>query len=596
MKRLPLFLALFTASLVLCLSGCEKNTTPDTGKLEELKNRLEQESAEKKKENKKKKKKESLEKEKEAEEPVSDNIYAKAFADGNVENNGHAFVKVGERVYFRIYGRRALELTTIGEPGVEEVSSTVPSRLVYYDLDKQEIVDVCEVCGIGPLYVTSDGICIDSYPDGTPSTTLVNEDGNIKEDYLPGNITGVSADGRSVVVGEHDENESLFPVLYRDGTRIGAAKEEGSEQYCSAVGFAGSDLIVTMSAVTGFGESIFSYDETGKLTKLGDIEPLDMETYELSPIIEDFVSSKDKAYIAAGYRDGTANALVAWKIYELIGGKAGSLKERDSGEANEQYNYDMPKINIGSDNAPTLSSHKAGSVYLSDGYYGDIMCTNSYGKDITLRKDYVQKPREEETYAVSLSEGVCFDDGSAFCIEAGGYRDREEDVGWRWAYDLASLKYRVFRTDDAHLDDNGQPSSDIIEEIGSAGWCKGDIEYDRLVGTWETYSMNVEGEYRLASDEPGGRLLYITFYEDGSAEEFYKDSATGEVSGTRPLHRAKQSPDLEQDYAYYYETDDEDPMQVGVKYLSHNRLCIFHLYHFDGGSIGWYEVIFHKGE
>ena len=45
---------------------------------------------------------------------------------------------------------------------------------------------------------------------------------------------------------------------------------------------------------------------------------------------------------------------------------------------------------------------------------------------------------------------------------------------------------------------------------------------------------------------------------------------------------------------YIYETEDEDPMQVSICYLSHNRLCVYFLYHFDGSSTGWYKIIYNK--
>ena len=190
---------------------------------------------------------------------------------------------------------------------------------------------------------------------------------------------------------------------------------------------------------------------------------------------------------------------------------------------------------------------------------------------------------------------MCFDDGSAFFLELSGERCPEEDIGWRWAYNLSDINYRMFRFDDDHTDKNGRPKGSVLESISSTGWAKGDIEYDRLIGEWTEYSNNVEGEYRLASEEPGGFVMMIRFNDDGSATEYLRDPDTGAEKGEKQLHQAKQAePEYAPDYAYYYESDDPDPIMVGVKYLSHNRLCIYHLYHFDGGSTGWYEVVYNK--
>lgn len=377
---------------------------------------------------------------------VSDGLFASAFAEDEVENNGGTFVRVKNRVYFRVYGKRSLELTTLGVPSIDEVRADIPSTLMYYDLDKDETVEVCEVCGIGPLYATVDGLCLISYPDGFPSTTVIDEDGNINEHYIDGQITGVSADGRSV---------------------------------------------------------------------------------------------KDSSTISF--------------------------------------------------------SNKRGELCLSEGTYGDLMCVSPDGDKIVIVKDYLSEPGEDERYITTVENGACFKGDSAFFLELGGQRCPEEDTGERLAYNLTTVHYRMFRFDDEHIDKNGYPKSSVLTSLSSCGWNKGDIEYDRLIGEWEEYSNNVEGEYRLASEEPDGLKLMIRFNADGSATEYYRDPKTGSTKNERQLHKAEQEDsEYAPDYAYYYESDDEDPLQVGVMYLSHNRLCIYHLYHFDGGSTAWYEVVYNK--
>ncbi len=571
------------AAVMLCLCGCKEKKI-DTGNLEELKDRLEQQAAENKPEETEEKKEEIVE------EKIPEGLFAKAFADGQIENNGGMFVRVANRVYYRVYSPRAIELTVIGLPSVDEVDANQASKLMYYDLDTDESVEVSEVNGIGGLYATVDGICLDSYPDGSHSTTLVDENGSINEHYLNGNITGVSDDGRSVAVGESDENDSIIPCMYRDGKRIGNPEENKNAERFGFLGFAGNCLIAGRSFDDYTGNSIYSYDETGKTIKLGDIEPLDMETYNLSPIVEDMVSNGKMGYVTVAFRDGTANALTAWRIYSFEPGRPDSLELFKEGGPVEEYDYETPKISSVGEYAPYLSPHAVGDVYLSEGTWGDLMGIASDCKKVLIRENYVSKPDELMTYVNNIENGYCFSNNAAFFLETSGQRSPDEDVGWRWAYELIEIDYRMFRFDKDHTDENGWPESNILEYLRSVGWNKGDIEYDRLVGEWKADSYNVEGEYRIAEQENGVNDEMIRFDENGDALIFHKDRATGKITNERPMHQAGPDEFMGGDYAYIYHSEDEDPLRAGIAYISHNVLKINYLYHFDGNSTGWYEI------
>ena len=76
----------------------------------------------------------------------------------------------------------------------------------------------------------------------------------------------------------------------------------------------------------------------------------------------------------------------------------------------------------------------------------------------------------------------------------------------------------------------------------------------------------------------------------------YKDRESGQkTSEDKKLIKTGSGPEGDvTDYAFTYETEGEDPMKLGVCYLSHNRLGIYCLYHFDGGSTGWYLGSYYK--
>lgn len=590
MFKKSMMLAVTAVIASALISACGANTV-DTGKLNDLKDKVEQqESSQQKDQKKKKKTKKKTEQEEEA-----NGLFAKAFRDKEVENNGGAFVRVANRVYYRVYSPRCLALTVIGLPSVDETNTDTPSKLMYYDLDEEKSVEVCEVSGVGSLYATIDGICLDSYPDGAASTTLIDENGAIDEHCYAGNITDVSADGRSVVIGESDENDYIVPCMYRDKERIGIPNDGEEDSYCSSFGFAGNSLIVRLTSGSASGECIYSFDENGKLTKLGDIEPFDMETYTLSPVVEELAPSDEKSYLSVSFRDGTANALVAWRVYSLTPGAEGSLELYDEGEATEEYDYETPKITVNDGYPPLLSAHAAGDVYLSEGTWGDLMCVASDSKKVLIREDFVSKPDEFMTYVQNIDNGHCFDNSAVFFLDISGQRSPDDDAGWRWAYQLIEIDYRIFRFDKDHTE-NGMPMSDMLEYIRSVGWDKGEIEYDRLVGEWEADSYNVEGEFRIAEEENSQNREMIRFDENGDAMIFFKDRADGKITNERPMHRAQEDEFLGGDYAYFYHSEDEDPLRAGVAYLSGGALKINYLYHFDGGSTGWYEIRYTKAD
>ena len=579
--------------LLSCLCGCSKKDG-NADKLGKLKEKMEQQTtANKSNESSSKKDIQKKQQQEQTEDDKApDGFFAKAFYENEVENNGSMFVRAGNRVYYRVYSPNALSRSVIGWPSPDEVNSNAPSTLMYYDLDREENVEVCEISGIGNLYATVDGICIASYPEGYHSTTVVDENGEVNEHFLDGNITAASADGRSVVIGETDEDERIIPCLYRDGVRIGVPEKDGEQAGFGSLGFVQNSLIVKKSSATGAG-TVFSYDETGELTELGDLKTLDMGGYELYPTVED-VTGVDKGYITIGYRDGTANALAGWRIYSFIPGTPDSLEIYDEGQPDTEYDFEPPKVIAGNGKEPRLSPHRAGEVYLSEGMYGDLVYTAASGEDIVIRKDMVSEPDSDLKYVTNLDSGYCFDDKAAFYLEINGQRSPDDDIGWRMAFELNNINYRLMLFDADHINEAGFPTGSILADVSSSGWSDGQIEYDRLIGDWKAYSYNVEGEYRPAEAENGVNDEMIRFDENGDALIYHKDRATGKISNEKPMHQAGPDEYFESDFAYIYNSEDEDPLRAGICYLSHNDLKIYYLYHFDGGSTGWYEITYHR--
>ncbi|MCR4990796.1 MAG: hypothetical protein K6A38_08040 [Lachnospiraceae bacterium] len=594
-KSIVIFLMIL--SVMAVLSGCSKTSDSVKNDDESVEETKKQDKDKKKKKKKKKDKEKDKDKEEAHETPDEDKgLFERSFDSGQVENNGGLFVRVGNRVYFRLYNKRSLEPVTYEDSFIDETDYDQPSLLEYFDLDENKVVEVCEVNATGPIYVTTDGICLQTYRDGAFSMILVDEDGNVDENYFNGTISKVSPDGRSFIAFEEDEDGDNVSVFYSNGEKVGKPSEEGDGFV--GIGFAGDTVIGQVIDHNSFDRELFSYDYMGELTMLGKVDAYDMETYSLTPNIEELTPGEDGGYVTVSYRDGTADAVVAWAVYGFKNGKKDSVTLIDSGNTGKEYNYSYPKVSLGEDNELMISAHKAGDVYLSDGSYGDLMCHTGDGEDVEAYDMYIYDPGDYSMYKTLVEGAVCVDENAVFLIKANAYRCPEEDMGVNRAYELSGLSYEYirFETEGEGKYEKNSYNWFSIGELYSAGWSKGEIEYDRLIGTWKMNSTVVEGsDYQDCSED-----LFetrITFNEDGSAVLSNVDKATGnKAADDQILHEAEPSEDSSLDYAYYYETDDEQPMQVGVCYLSHGRLAIYVYYHYDGNSVGWYRGSFTKTE
>ncbi len=237
--------------------------------------------------------------------------------------------------------------------------------------------------------------------------------------------------------------------------------------------------------------------------------------------------------------------------------------------------------------------HRPGDVYLSNKNYGDLVAHTYDGEDVVIYKDYIYEPGEYDMFADAIEGAVCFSDDVAFVIRTSGDKSPEEG---KWAYDLSKLMFECIRFDEEHMTD-GRPKYSFITELSSAGWDKGEIEYDELVGTWQMKSANVEG-FQYDDYTDSDIVTRIDFNEDASAVVYSFDTRSGEKKGDDNTFIQMRPDEEGPDYAYRFADEDdgnaEDPGTIGVCFLSNGRLGIMNRYHYDGNSVGWYKGSFYK--
>lgn len=233
-----------------------------------------------------------------------------------------------------------------------------------------------------------------------------------------------------------------------------------------------------------------------------------------------------------------------------------------------------------------------GEVYLSEGRYGDLMACSFNNGDVKVSPDYIFKPGKHDMFGSAIEGAVCFSDDSVFLIKADGDKSPEEG---KWAYDLRKLTFECYRFDEDHLK-NGNPQYTLLEELSSVGWSCGEIDYLDLEGTWQMKGAIVEG-FQYDDFTDSAIVPRVDFKEDGSAEFYSVDAATGEkLSSDGMFIDADQKIEDGPDYAIHFEYGDDSnyPDIIGVCYLSGDRLGIYKRYHYDGNSIGWTMGSYYK--
>ncbi len=585
--RMILTPLLLIGVLSLCLAGCKKENSHDAEHLDKLRKTIEDaksRSQEKPQTEEPLKADVTDEKPEEADNKTAAGDFAGAFADGKVENNGGYFVRVGDKVYYRVYHVRALERTSISQFFLDEKDATFPSELYCYDLKTEETEKICDVAGQGKLYAVTEGFCLRT-PDGF-QTKLVRPDGSDGGIYGKGAIECVSKDGRSACFAVYQDDVRPKHALFRDGQQITLLSEEGSD-YLDIEGFAGNDLIGMRYHEDDNEYAVFSCDENGNDTELGIIPTPEGFAY-MTPEWEQLAYDPSRFYFMIGFYEGSGHFLQSWECMEAVANQAGSLKifhdsANDTAVAyGEEYIDRVPRIFL-SDAGAGLTPYATGDVFLSEGSYGDLQYCDGNGYQ-TLEKNYSPENDEWTRYDTFLQDAVVFGD-KVFVISADVNRDEPADVGWRWAYDLHWLNYDVYMTD-------GRDKR-VLSMLTSVGWGDAVTDEGRLTGTWDLYSYEVEGTYGISEED--GVYEQLVFNGDGSATYIHGAKDLSSSRKERKLHRV---PADNEDIPVSFETeeDGEQPLHFDIWALSHGQLDVGVSYTYDGGIPGMYHGWYFKGE
>lgn len=582
-----LILCLMLLLVVPVTDGCASKSDKEVSESDDDRDEDDKQDSEKKK-RKKKKKKEKENNEPEEEPPIEEvtGVFAPAFTRGEVENNGDWYVRVEDRVYYRVFNRRGLERTTIMGSCISEAPENLISEVRYYDLSTGENGSVCETTGTGKLYAVSEGfVLVDpvSY-----KTILVPVDGSESREYADGAPKAVSEDGRYFVTTSYPTGADTTHIIYHDGVKTGQI-EEGSADHIDIYGFSGDNLITMNCDYSNATYTLCSYDEKGNCTELGDMADVFDEIYGY-PELGMMVTDKKDVYLTVGFYDGTGHFLQSWELLKATPGKDGALEKVDKSGTTSVDEFTMPKFYLDESGEVKLSAHLKGDLALSEGNYGDLVYYETPEKYKTLRKNYIYEHTEYSYGADFLQDAVVFDNDKAFLIKAGTVRDELSDIGWRYAYSLMSLDFIEITFSDDNLDEDGlvKDLNYLVYEY-SAGWNKGDFDYEDIVGTWTLYAYEVEGDFEYADINSNKEQL--VFESDGTAKFIrYKNDGV-KIEKELVLHQVDSE---SEDIKFTYETEEgsDEHLEFVLMALDDGRLDADTTFYYNDGTPGGYYGIY----
>ncbi|RKM63247.1 hypothetical protein D6856_03745 [Butyrivibrio sp. XB500-5] len=367
-------------------------------------------------------------------------IFAKAFETGEVENNGSFFVRIGDKVYYRVFNEAGIESPTLGG-NINEKTEAVQAKIMSYNLKTGESECVGTTYGNGKMYAVTDGFVFAE--PGKSESVLCTIGGPDKRPYLVGSPEAVSEDGRGLVtreyVEEDDGYQSSIIHIYYDDEEI-ATIEDGEGYFTTVFGYAGNNLFVMKSGYEDKKYYVSSYDETGSCTDYGKLQIAASDfLYEPVPEFEHLIYSNDEAYFLLAYYEGSGHYYAGYEIYKV------NMKEKDSvsfvktGRSTESASYDAPKIYFDGKDRLAMANHLSGEISLSDNDNGDLVYYTKPDHPSVLMKSFASESAQS-AQAHFLDEAVAFGD-DAFLITNQIERNSEGDIGWREAYDITEIDY-----------------------------------------------------------------------------------------------------------------------------------------------------------
>ncbi len=437
-----------------------------------------------------------------------------------VENNGGYYVRVGDKVYFRRYGRDALEKTAVfGEFTGTWVGINGGSELMAYDPVSGGLETVCAESGFGPLWYADGGFYLCERMAGDNYVVWYALDGSRAETLCPGTPLGVTESGLLAVEAyTADDSGWQDYVFYREKKEVGALR--GTDAYYIFGGLTDDGLFL-LDAAYGEDEAektFYQLTVEGKLIRLGVLPKT--ESDEAEPFydvqVDRFAAANGKVAFGVGYYMGTGSFLGETIFVEADVGQENSLRELTIESGEEEG--DLPYLTANADGTFSAVPALPGAVRVSwsdDGRYPLEVFENGAWR--ALIPNFCDWAEDGWDYR-RVEQHLDYVDGRAYVTLACAYASPMDSIGWRDAYTLLDMLYLCVEPDGTERE---------ITRVDHDASLYGDVWFieGESLALWRQRRATEEDEYYI----PEGAYL-IPIAEDAEWEggwETVFDGTTG---------------------------------------------------------------------
>lgn len=371
-----------------------------------------------------------------------------------VTNNCAYFVKIGNSVYFREYGPKALEPLAIWGDFLDHPTGE-QSLIKCYNEETGELSSGFIDFGYGKM-VFADGVFFLNGLDysktesdyGLPYVYSVDMEGKevSMADYVAGEITGITPDETMFFTEGYsygEEYSSLITGVNTDGSIAFTISSPNTLTYLGCT----NDYMI-------YSENFFQ-DDIAKIMSMpvsssnpeDAIEIMEMETdyyqyLDYGKVTFDRGNNPEETlYLPIAKREGTGAMFTDGMVIAFQADQPGSGFIKEDIGAEEEFNFEMPYIGVDSgkihfyDKAPNTYYIKQGDCEEP----GDLRYRNSGAEDELVVAEFISGANYyEEKNHLLVAENV---DGICYTMRCNMVYDEEGSIGWRDGFRLLKIDY-----------------------------------------------------------------------------------------------------------------------------------------------------------
>lgn len=448
-KKIKLFFVMLCIGILICSCTLSQKQEVSKGEPDTRKEQSSEHSCKKRRKDTKKKEKDTKNRSRNRNKTQNEEVI----------NNGSYFIKIGSDVYFRKYGKHALEKDALFGEFLEHPTSAGTSWICRLSEDG-ETENLFMDKGYGKLYYSNHRLYLSEMSDdGNTKSYSVNMDGEDREELGIGMLFGISENGRYLAMGGWG-SVSVMDLQSKETPYIWESKEDSSVTFLGFVrdGFLLEGTDYSEDGYNSAPRQIFGrrFEQPDENIIIGDLNENE-ESYSF-PEFKGLTEDGKDCYLTFGYYGGTGHFLENVEIYKVRLEENSLELIRQNPDAQEDMDNAIPLIFASKGKVHIVSGGSDGELDIDEGTVYQI---DQKGRKLLIADLFESDPYSQIEQSVGRAEMV---DGDLFLMVFRQIYTPYQDVGWRMSYSLLDTQYILVRKggDEPELFD--QCSDDVFKQ------------------------------------------------------------------------------------------------------------------------------------